>query len=100
MQRSYFVQKIKPASSYLHYKHNLESQRSLVISCVLVSSRQKGFDPSSGMRALGILLHVCRHVDMYGFRGVEGFRAWYWDKYPGYKVSSYVPDEGSALLFG
>mmetsp|Transcript_4584 Transcript_4584/g.8636 ORF Transcript_4584/g.8636 Transcript_4584/m.8636 type:complete len:485 (-) Transcript_4584:144-1598(-) len=47
--------------------------------------RQKGFDPSSGMRALGILLHVCRHVDMYGFRGVEGFRAWYWDKYPGYK---------------
>jgi hypothetical protein len=38
------------------------------------------------MRALAIMLHVCKTVDLYGFRGVTGFRSWYWEKYKGFQV--------------
>lgn len=46
----------------------------------------KGVEPSSGMRALAIMLHVCKTVDLYGFRGVVGYRSWYWEKYHGFQV--------------
>lgn len=42
--------------------------------------------PSTGMRALGVLLHVCKHVMLYGFGGTgNNFRVWYWEKYRGFK---------------
>eukprot|EP00873_Tetraselmis_striata_P026246 jgi/Tetstr1/446510/TSEL_034038.t1 len=42
--------------------------------------------PSTGMRALGVLLHVCKHVNLYGFGGTgNNFRVWYWEKYRGFK---------------
>jgi len=38
------------------------------------------------MRALAMMLHVCKTVDLYGFRGVVGYRSWYWEKYQGFQV--------------
>ena len=48
-------------------------------------------DPSSGLKALALLLHVCQSVDLYGFVASTssehaGYLSWYYDKYPGYKV--------------
>eukprot|EP00976_Prorocentrum_cordatum_P088249 1187236-Prorocentrum_minimum.AAC.3 len=48
--------------------------------------RENHASPSSGLRGLTILLHVCKHVDVYGMGGSTDFRAWYWDKYPGLEV--------------
>jgi len=45
--------------------------------------RENKASPSSGLRGLTILLHVCKHVDIYGMGGSTDFRNWYWDKYPG-----------------
>mmetsp|Transcript_2389 Transcript_2389/g.5645 ORF Transcript_2389/g.5645 Transcript_2389/m.5645 type:complete len:438 (+) Transcript_2389:177-1490(+) len=48
--------------------------------------REKKTMPSTGMRALGVLLHICEKIDVYGFGGASGsFREWYWNKYKGFK---------------
>lgn len=56
-------------------------------------------EPSSGLVAIAVAFHVCARVDLFGFRGVKGLRAWYWDKYKGYegkppvdKIDKVAPD--------
>lgn len=45
-----------------------------------------GASPSSGMRGFAMLLHVCRHIDVYGMGGSSEWLSWYWDKYPGFQA--------------
>jgi len=47
--------------------------------------RKKGSTPSSGIKMLMILMHVCQKVDVYGLGGGGDYRVWYWNKYPGFK---------------
>ena len=42
---------------------------------------KKAQQPSSGFKMLVLLLHVCKHIDVYGFGGAKGFYVWYWNKY-------------------
>jgi hypothetical protein len=42
------------------------------------------------MRGFAMLLHVCRHIDVYGMGGSTEWLSWYWDKYPGFQVTPKV----------
>eukprot|EP00976_Prorocentrum_cordatum_P074819 1181663-Prorocentrum_minimum.AAC.1 len=57
----------------------------------LCACRKHKADPSSGMRGIAIMLHACEKIDLYGFRDTQGYRTWYWDKYPGFKMTLYHP---------